>query len=93
MRFLPALLLCLSACAEFPELDATATPGVATAAYPQLLPLETLLDGPAPRATPDLRAGVEGRAASLRARAARLRGPVIDAATAARIERGVRRPG
>ncbi|MHA6326035.1 hypothetical protein [Roseivivax sp. CAU 1753] len=85
-------LLLLASCAQFPELDATATPGVAEADYPDLLPLDALLRGPVPRATPDLRASVVSRAASLEARAARLRGPVIDAATRARMARGVADP-
>lgn len=89
MRFLPVILVLLSACAQFPELDATATPGVAEAAYPDLVPMETLLTAPEPRATPQARAGVEGRAAALRARADRLRGPVVSTPIKARMRRGV----
>lgn len=67
-----ATALALAACTQFPELDQTATPGVAEAPYPTLLPLGELLTGPAPRATPEVRAGVEARAAGLQARAAAL---------------------
>ncbi|WP_417722355.1 hypothetical protein [Salipiger sp.] len=91
---LPILLLCaaLTGCTQFPELDATETPGVATAPYPSLVPLETLLAAPAPRATPEMRAGVEGRVAGLRARAARLQGAIIPASVRARMRRGVQWP-
>ncbi|MFZ5965044.1 hypothetical protein ACOXXX_19025 [Thalassococcus sp. BH17M4-6] len=92
-RLLPALLFVLVACAQFPELDATATPGVAEAEYPRLVPLERLLEAPAPRATEIVRENVKGRAAALKARAARLRAPVVDAATRARMRRGVRGAG
>ena len=79
----------MAACTQFPELDATATPGVAETPYPDLLPLERLLAGGAPLATPDMRAGVEARAAALQARAERLRAPVIDPRTRDRMDRGV----
>ena len=43
MRALVLLpLLAVAACTQFPELDATATPGVAETPYPDLLPLERL---------------------------------------------------
>lgn len=69
---LPALGAGLPGCTQFPELDAVQTPGVANAAYPRLLPLEALLNGPAPRASEAAIATVEGRVGALRARAARL---------------------
>jgi len=62
----------LSGCAQFPELDAMQTPGVEDAPYPKLLPLDTLLNGPAPRASEATLVQVEGRLAALRARADRL---------------------
>ena len=90
-RILPATLL-LCACAQFPELDSTRTPGVATAPYPRLVPFETVLDAPPPRATPEAQAGVASRAESLRARAERLTAPVVDEGTRARMSRGVAEP-
>lgn len=64
-------------CTQFPELDQTATPGVAEAPYPDLVPIESLLNGPAPRTTETVRLGVEARAGQLRARARALqRAPV-----------------
>jgi len=70
-----ALILCLSlsACAEFPDLDA-ATPPV-TAAAPKILPLDQLLAAGAAvpgQANADA-ASLSTRAAALRARAAALR--------------------
>ncbi len=59
----------LAGCAQFPELDRTQTPGVATAPYPRLLPIEELLDGRQPTATPGMIDGVLGRADALRGRA------------------------
>jgi hypothetical protein len=62
------------ACTQFPELDEAATPGVAQAPYPQLVPLESLLAAPAPvRATEETVDTVEGRVDSLRSRADRLK--------------------
>lgn len=93
MRLSPYLLpLALLGCTQFPELDAARTPGVATAPFPALLPIESLLDGPEPRATPEMRAGIEGRVSGLRARAARLQGPVVSASDRARMEQGVHWP-
>lgn len=59
----------LTACTQFPELDQTATPGVATSPYPGLVPIETLLVGPTPRATDVVRQSIEARVAGLRTRA------------------------
>lgn len=63
----------LASCAQFPELDASQTPGVADAPYPQLVPLDSLLIGTEPRATTDMIASVTGRAEGLRARASRIK--------------------
>ncbi|MFD1341420.1 hypothetical protein [Litorisediminicola beolgyonensis] len=87
-----ALALTLAACTQFPELDAARSADVANAPWPDLVPIETLLAGPPPRATEAETASVSARAAELRARAARLQAPVVDAATKARMRRGVSRP-
>ncbi|MBN9888372.1 hypothetical protein [Salipiger abyssi] len=93
MRLSPSLLLlALVGCAQFPELDAARTPGVEAMPFPALLPLDGLLDGPEPRATPEMRAGIEGRVAGLRARAARLQGPVVPASDRARMTQGIAWP-
>ncbi|SMX33249.1 hypothetical protein [Octadecabacter ascidiaceicola] len=95
MRFAFALLAMLAAlpsCSGFPELDGTVTPEQANAPFPELVPLAPLLaqantsTGGTEAAITDL----EPRLANLRARAARLRGPVIPAAIRTRMLRGVR---
>ncbi len=63
----------LAACTQFPELDATRAPGVANAAYPDLVPIGTILAGPEPRATKAAVGEVQGRVAGLEATASRLR--------------------
>lgn len=92
MRITPVMLilgLALSACAAFPELD-RAVPAEATRGpFPTLVPISTILNGPAPVATEAAAAALSGRVAALRARAARLRRPVIDRTTRARMSRGV----
>ncbi|SLN74372.1 hypothetical protein ROJ8625_04048 [Roseivivax jejudonensis] len=87
---LSAGALLLAGCATFPEIDAAESADVATAPYPDLVPIGTLLAQQPPRATPALEAEVTARADALRARADALRGPVIDAPTRDRLSRGVR---
>ncbi|WP_335946556.1 MULTISPECIES: hypothetical protein [Salipiger] len=91
MRLSPLLLLpfALLGCATFPELDAARTPGVASQPFPALLPIEDLIGAPVPRATPELRAGIEDRVAGLRSRAARLQGPVVSDSDKVRMDGGV----
>ena len=86
------ILLTASACTRFPELDAGESAAVRNAAYPDLLPLDQLLDAPAPTVSPQMAAGIEGRVSALRARAARLTRPVVDGGTRARMARGVASP-
>lgn len=86
------LVLGLGACAPTPVERLAESPGVSDAPYPALLPLERLLEGPAPRATPALRDTTLSRVAALRARADALRGPVIEAPLRNRMRRGVRQP-
>lgn len=92
MRLSPLLLimtLALPGCASFPELDAARSPGVASQPFPALLPLDGLIAAPPPRATPELREGIEDRAEGLRARAARLQGTVVAEGDRARMDAGV----
>ncbi|MDQ2093275.1 hypothetical protein [Rhodalgimonas zhirmunskyi] len=92
----PALILCFllplwsAGCGDFPELDARLGPADQTADYPKLVPFGPILAqaGEVTVAQSDVE-GVAGRAAALRARAARMRGPIIDRATRARMRRGV----
>lgn len=54
--------------------------------YPRLLPMDDILIDPMPVSDPvAVQAELTGDAAGLRARSARLRGPVIDPATRARM--------
>ena len=83
-----AFLLCLSACAPFPEIGGS----VAEGPYPTLAPIDTLLDAPEPQATPEEATNLANDADNLRARAERLRRPVLTRAERARLTGGVRRP-
>lgn len=89
-------LLCilplLSACTQFPELDAQLSATSERADYPELVPIDTLLDGRRLPSTQGARIAesVETRAAALKARANRLRGTVLTAADRARLRE---RPG
>jgi hypothetical protein len=87
-----ALLMALSACAEFPALDAAESDAAARAPYPALVPLGPLLDvGPAEEEGPDaIVAGLTGRAAALAARADALRAPVIAEEDLQRLAQGPR---
>lgn len=94
MPLRPAFTLCLltaiGACAQFPDLDSALSDSAANAAYPDLMPVENLnarVDEP--RIAPETATGIEARVASLRARATRLRGTVIDSPTRARMSTGV----
>lgn len=82
-----ALLLALSACTQFPQIDGLAAP--TGAAPPALVPIETLFAQadarPADRAVP-----LPARAARLKARAALMRGPILDPATRERLAAAIR---
>jgi len=93
----PTLIIAIAslvACTDFPDLDRRITDSARAAPYPTLQPLDPLLARAQNLAdngaiTPASVAAFDDRIAGLRARAARLRGPVIDAATRARMRRGV----
>lgn len=95
MRPLAALaLLILSACTQFPELDARVGPDATRGPYPDLVPVAPLVaraDGleASPTTSPEALANVDARIARLKARAAGLRGPVIPAPVRTRMLRGV----
>lgn len=85
----------LGACAEFPKIDDTLDDAARAADYPTLLPLDPLLaqvSAMGTQITPATEAGFSNRLVRLRNRAAQLRGPVIDAATRAHMQRGVAVP-
>jgi hypothetical protein len=85
------LIIALSACAEFLALDGTVSPAQANATFPDLVPIASLIqqaneDGSASTLA---EAAISARIANLRARASRLRGPVIPSSARARMLRGV----
>jgi hypothetical protein len=81
--------LSLVACAPLPAGLQTPT---STAAPPPLLPLDTLLAAvDAPVATDAVAEGLAARAGRLRARAALMRGPVLDPATRERLAAAIAR--
>lgn len=85
-----ALVFTLTACAEpYPVAPDLAAEG-ADAPYPALVPAEQIAaQVPPATATATPTEAIGSRAARLRARAKRLRGPVIDAETNERMRRGV----
>ncbi|SIT76612.1 hypothetical protein [Pontibaca methylaminivorans] len=81
----PALALLLAGCAPPPELDATISPELAGAAYPDFAPVEQLLGPtrePPGQAAAATEAELLARRAQLQARAERLRGAAIGATPA-----------
>ncbi|WP_246035996.1 hypothetical protein [Aliishimia ponticola] len=89
-RMVFALLILVSGCAQFPELDSAIPAEAEAAAYPDLVPLNGSFDPAAPIAAQEqTEAGLSARLARLQARAARLRGRVIDSGTRARMAKGV----
>lgn len=87
-----ALLLAALAqgCAQFPALDGTVPPEAERAAFPRLVPLGPVLArAEEVQITEATEADINARVARLRARAARLRGSVVDGGTRARMRAGV----
>lgn len=94
MPLRPAILIAIlslgAGCTQFPDLDSAVTDTARDAPYPDLLPVEELNARIAePKITPDTVSGLAGRVAALKARAAWLRGSVIDSPTRARMSIGV----
>jgi hypothetical protein len=81
----------LAACTQFPDLDRTISPEVASADYPALVPLEPLLAAAiVGRVDADqTQAELEARVARLRARATRLRGSVLTGREKQRLAEGL----
>ncbi|MDU8929979.1 hypothetical protein RXV86_21550 [Alisedimentitalea sp. MJ-SS2] len=83
-------VMVLSACASFPELEGTVPTHMEAAEFPKLVPVEPLLAGSQEvQITPETESSLVARANALRARAARLRGPIVDRGTRARMRAGV----
>lgn len=85
-----AILTCLAACVQFPALDGTVTEADRTAPYPALIPLAPLIARAGGLDQPVIQSGpLDARIARLNARAAALRGAIIEPATRARMQAGV----
>ena len=90
MRLTFVLILGLSACSQFPELDESVDSQARDAPYPDLVRVETLKANlPDTRIEPDAADDVESRVERLRARAARLKGTVIDGQSRERLQAGL----
>lgn len=79
-------LLGLAACGDIPQITSAQVDAARAAPYPDLVPLDTLLQNAqtrVPQITSASITSMNSRIASLRARAAGLRRPVIDPATRA----------
>lgn len=77
-------LIGLIACGDIPNVGGAQAEAARNAPYPDLVRLDTLLNAhrnTPTRITPASTVTTNDRIAQLRARAARLRGPVVDAAT------------
>ncbi|MCF6317228.1 MAG: hypothetical protein L3J30_13320 [Marinosulfonomonas sp.] len=95
LRILPALVLSaalLAGCSNFPELDDAVSPTARKAGYPALLPIDQLIAGAQEvQITEETVLTLQSRIARLKAHAARLRGPVVDTATRARMRAAIAR--
>ena len=91
--FFCAIALCAaSACGEIPQVGQPLTDEERAAAFPQLLPLSSILQSPtAPLISQTDIDNLDMRIAALRARAAKLTAPVIDAPTRAQMRQAVAR--
>ncbi len=91
--FALCICLALSGCTQFPQLDAVVSESAKNAPYPTLAPVDGLL-ARANASTTDpaaVRGDLASRVAALRARAARLRGPIIEPPVRARMNAALRR--
>ena len=86
-----AMILTLSACTQFPELDNAVSTSAQDAEFPDLVPVHGLLTQAEPQnGTPeDTINTLNARVAALRNRANRLRGTVVDPTTRRRMKNGV----
>ena len=82
------MILGVASCTQFPDLDATVPAEAERSEYLELVPFETLKAEQPSEVSAE--ASLAARSAALRARAARLRGTVVDQSTRARMTNGVR---
>ena len=80
----------LSGCSQFPELEEVEDSAARNAPYPDLVPIESIkATVPDAQTTPETAPDLETRVDSLKARAGRLKGAVVDGATQERMQAGV----
>lgn len=80
----------LGACGAFPEVDAATSEAALDAPFPELRPVESLrATVPEEKIDDDTGDNLQSRADRLRARAAGLRGSVLDTRSRARLEQDV----
>lgn len=90
---LAALVLGVTGCTQFPELDARLTEADLQAQPPALIPAERILAGTDTQAIgADTQSTLEDRVAALQTRADTLRGTALEAETRARMQAGVNLP-
>ncbi len=86
------VILPISGCTDFHELDGQISAQARAADFPSLLPLDQILSGAQDvQITPETTAGLSARLARLRARAARLRGPVLSRSDRQQLRAAVQR--
>lgn len=86
------IALACAGCTRFPALEGRVGADLAARDFPQLIPLGGVLSaGSAGPDLPTLQSDLDARAARLRARAAALRGPVLNRADRIRLQRGISR--
>jgi len=79
-------------CSDFPKLDGVISPAARKADYPKLLPIDQIIAGAQDgQITEESISTLNNRIGSLRARAARLRRPVINAPTHTRLQAAIDR--
>lgn len=79
--------LTTTACTQLPLLDAAVSTEARNAPYPDLIPIEQIRGGiPEQLITVDTAPDIRQRVTSLKARAALIRGPVIDTIARTRLE-------
>lgn len=87
LPFLSAALIGLAACSPSPDVGRPLSNAAQNADYPEILPLNTLLaQQPTEVDVPALTGSLTSRAAALRARAAALRGSIVDGGTKTRMQ-------
>ena len=86
------LAFAVSACTDFPELDAAVSERAKRADYPTLVAIDGILSGANEyQITPATIGDLQSRIARLRARAARLKRPVIDRASRSKLNAAIAR--